>query len=65
MFNGCTSLNSIKCLATNVSATYCTNGWVSGVAASGTFTKAANMTKWTTKTGTSGIPSGWDVQDAA
>ena len=57
MFYHCTKLNSIKCLATNISANNCTKEWVSGVAASGTFTKAASMTSWTT--GTSGIPSGW------
>ena len=62
MFYGCTSLNYITCLATNISASDCTNSWVSGVPASGTFTKAASMTNWTT--GTSGIPSGWTVQDA-
>ena len=62
MFVGCTSLNSIKCLATDISAAACTTGWVDGVAASGTFTKAASMTSWTT--GTNGIPSGWAVQDA-
>lgn len=63
MFSGCGNLNSITCLATNISANYCTSDWVSGVAGSGTFTKAVSMTNWTT--GTSGIPSGWTVQDAA
>ena len=63
MFLGCTSLSSIKCLATNISASRCTNYWVSGTAASGTFTKAASMTSW--KTGRNGIPSGWTVVDAA
>ena len=63
MFSGCTSLSSIKCLATNISASNCTKTWVSGVAASGTFTKAAS-TDWSVKTGTSGIPSGWSVVDA-
>ena len=61
MFYNCTSLNRITCLATNISASYCTSNWVSGVASSGTFTKAANMTSWTT--GVNGIPSGWTVQD--
>ena len=62
MFNGCTSLNYIKCLATsNIGAGY-TSEWVNGVASSGTFVKAAGVT-W--PTGTSGIPSGWVVQDAA
>ena len=63
MFNNCTSLSSIKCLATNISAKSCTTNWVNRVAASGTFTKAASMTSWTT--GIDGIPSGWTVQDAA
>ena len=61
MFNGCTRLNSIKCLATDISATNCTNDWVTNVAASGTFTKATSMSDWTT--GINGIPSGWTVQD--
>ena len=63
MFLGCTNINYIKCLATNISATNCTTDWVSGVAATGTFVKAASMTGWTT--GANGIPSGWSVQDAA
>ena len=62
MFYGCTSLNYIKCLATDISATNCTNGWVTNVAATGTFVKDTNMSSWTT--GTSGIPTGWTVQDA-
>lgn len=61
MFSGCTNLNSVTCLATNISATNCTKDWVSGVAATGTFTKAAGTT-WTT--GASGIPDGWTVVDA-
>ena len=63
MFQGCTNLTTIKCLATDISASSCTSGWVNGVAASGTFTKAASMTSWTE--GANGIPSGWTVQDAA
>lgn len=62
MFNGCTHLTSITCLATDISATSCTTKWLSGVAASGTFTKAASMESWTT--GGSGIPSNWTVVDA-
>lgn len=60
MFSGCTSLNSITCLATNISASNCTQNWVSGVAASGIFIKDANTT-W--PSGTSGIPSGWTIQN--
>lgn len=62
MFGYCTNLNYIKCLATDISASGCTNGWVNGVAASGTFVKHVSMTSWTT--GASGIPNGWTVQDA-
>ncbi len=62
MFSGCTSLNYIKCLATDISASDCTKNWVSGVASSGTFTKAASMSSWTT--GDNGIPTGWTIQDA-
>ena len=61
MFEGCSKLNYIKCLATDISAEDCTDGWVEGVAASGTFVKAAGA-DWSGKTGYDGIPSGWDVQ---
>ena len=63
MFNHCTNLNYIKCLATDTSATDCTSLWVQGVSSqTGTFVKPSSMSSWTT--GTSGIPSGWTVQDA-
>ena len=61
MFSGCTSLNSITMLATDISASKCLQDWVYGVAATGTFTKAAAMTSL--PTGASGIPSGWTAQD--
>ena len=62
MFQGCTSLNYIKCLATDIPHNRCTQEWVRGVASTGTFVKNASMASWTT--GTSGIPTGWTVQDA-
>ena len=62
MFDGCTKLNYIKCLATDISANKCTSGWLSGVSSTGTFVKHPDMNDWTT--GTSGIPSGWTVEDA-
>lgn len=62
IFASSSNLRYIKCLATNISASGCTSGWVSGVAATGTFVKASTMSSWTT--GTSGIPSGWTVQNA-
>ena len=57
MFKYCTNLNKITCLATNISASNCTNNWVANVAARGTFYKASGMTSWTT--GNSGIPTSW------
>ena len=62
MFRGCRNLNYIKCLATNLGFMPSTNNWVSNVAPTGTFVKAAGMTKWTT--GDNGIPEGWTVIDA-
>ena len=62
MFMGCDNLSYIKCLATNRTATNCTDNWVNAVAAKGTFVKAAEMTSW--PSGRSGIPSGWTVVDA-
>jgi hypothetical protein len=61
MFIGCLQLNSVKCLATNISATRCTEKWLEDVASSGTFTKAAGVA-W--GEGMSGIPSGWTVVEA-
>lgn len=61
MFNGCTSLNSITMLATDISAWACLDDWVSGVAATGTFTKAASMTSL--PSGAFGIPTGWTVKN--
>ena len=60
MFDDCTNLNYIKCLATDISASRCTDGWVNGVASTGTFVKNHDMSSWTT--GTSGIPEGWTVE---
>lgn len=62
MFNGCTSLNYIKCLATDISARSCTTEWVINVPQTGTFVKNPNMTGWTS--GDNGIPNNWTVVDA-
>ena len=59
MFWGCSKLNYIKCLATNISATSCTENWVKGVASSGTFVSHKSMSSWTT--GVNGKPSGWST----
>ena len=61
LFQECSSLNSITCLATNISAENCTTSWVKNVAASGTFTKAASMSSWTS--GNNGIPNNWTIEN--
>jgi hypothetical protein len=63
MFAGCTNLKSVTCLATDIRETDCTFDWLDGVAATGTFTKAASMTDWPTNSA-DGIPDGWTVQNA-
>ena len=62
MFHEASSLNFIKCLATNISAASATTSWTHVVANQGTFIKSANMTDWTI--GENGIPVGWVVYDA-
>ena len=65
MFQNCTNLRNIIVLATDISAGDCLTDWVSGVASSGTFTKAASLIQGSETgqipTGTSGIPEGWTV----
>ena len=56
MFSGCTNLSAITCLATDITATNCTNYWLYNVAATGTIT-TPSTTQWAT--GVNGIPSGW------
>ena len=61
MFYGCTLINYVKALfTTDISSTTAyTNNWLYNVAATGTFVKSQSAT-WS-KTGASGIPSGWTV----
>ena len=63
MFNACPKINYIKCLATDISASECTNSWLYGVSFTGTFVKDATMTSWTS--GVNGIPENWTVEDAS
>jgi hypothetical protein len=60
MFQGCTSLNKVKCLATSIFSSKSTSYWLDGVSSTGTFTKATGV-DWSGKTGSDGIPSGWTV----
>ena len=62
MFFGCSSLDTVKCLATDISATDATYKWLEGASQTGTFIKNPNMNYWSS--GESGIPTGWTVQDA-
>ena len=58
MFYDCNNIREIKCLATDISAQYCTEEWVLHVySGAGTFTKKAG-TNW--NEGIQGIPLGWD-----
>jgi len=57
MFNGCSLLNSVKCMATDISATDCTKDWLKDVAAKGTLT-AAPGAAWP-KNSANGNPTGW------
>lgn len=59
MFYSCENLNNITMLATDISASNCLEGWVDGVASSGTFTKVSTMASL--PNGINGIPTGWTV----
>ena len=63
MFISATSVNHIECMATDISASACTIGWVKAVSGSGTFVKDATMTSWPINS-VNGIPVGWTVEDA-
>ena len=63
MFNGCTNLNYIKMLATDISATDCLYNWVIEVSSTGTFVKDPNMASL--QTGYYGIKNDWTDQDDA
>ena len=62
MFQYCSNLNYIKCLAEELPGTGGMSQWVLSVQTnSGTFVKSANATFWAS--GTSGIPENWDAID--
>ena len=48
MFYNCSKMNYIKCLATDISANEFTSGWLTSVASTGTFVKAASA-DWSVK----------------
>ena len=62
MFNGCTSLHYIKCLATDISAQNCLKNWTNALPHSGEFVKDINMYDFTVGS-IDGIPIGWTVTE--
>ena len=63
MFSDCINLNRVVCLATDISATGCTDSWLQNVAATGTFITPYE-TGWTLDS-EDGIPFGWTRIDSA
>ena len=61
MFSGCSNLQTIKCYATDITATSATEFWVQNVHSTGTFYKNADMNSWSN--GINGIPYNWTVVD--
>lgn len=63
MFEQCSALSSIKCYATDISATNCTKNWMNAVKNDNTctFYRPSSMTSWSS--GASGIPTNWNIQD--
>ena len=59
MFNGCTKLNYVKAMFTDISAKDCLTSWLYNVSPTGTFVKNPEATYTKTQ---AGIPSGWTVQ---
>lgn len=59
MFSLCGRLESVTCLATDVTASECTKDWLLGVALNGTFTKDPEMNNW--GLGSDGIPVTWTI----
>jgi len=62
MFFGCSSLNTVTCLAKTSTGFFNTYDWLSGVAATGTFI-TPSTTEWDENV-PSGIPAGWTRVDA-
>lgn len=59
MFFNCKNLNSIKCMAANISAKGSTESWIANVAGTGSFTSIQENSIWRVKDKYSGIPKGW------
>ena len=59
MFNGCTSLKSLKCHA-KVAASNATSNWLKGVKTSGTF---YGHSEYGWSSGANGIPTTWTFEE--
>jgi hypothetical protein len=60
MFNGCSLLSSVKCLAeTRINTNNSTIDWMKSVKSTGTFVKKSGITSWPRSQ--NGIPSGWEI----
>jgi len=57
MFDGCSKLKFIKCLATNISASNSHPAWTTNVGANGVFVTADTPPSW--PSGVNGIPTSW------
>ena len=60
MFSGCQLINEMTCLATDISASNCTWGWLTNVSPTGTFHPDPSMAS-TWSRGDGGIPTGWNI----
>lgn len=61
MFRGCTNLNSVTMLATDITASGCLTNWLDRVATTGTFTKSAYIDETAFTRDKNGIPQGWTI----
>lgn len=61
MFSGCTNMNYVKCLATDISAKNCTYNWLNNTARRGTRTFVMAIGADWPLGSDSGIPDGWTV----
>lgn len=59
-FRYCTNIKKVTLLATDISHSNCLQGWLDHASASGVIVKRSSVTL---PSGTSGVPTGWTVED--
>ena len=64
MFYDCAKLNSVKCLATDISADGCTKDWLGNAGTEATGEKVLETAVPMTQDSDSGVPDGWTEQKA-